>query len=193
MDQESPTKSRFHIGIGSLVETVFVSALCLNACLNEANIFSGVRLQGRIHEWFRVMAGSVFLVLSLWNGAALAVESYRGRHPSTWGVGRWIWSISAVFVGFSTLSCLLDYVIVPTGAFPFRTQPSLAFRNLFHSVALSTMTKFPWAIGAFCVTAAFTKVIHDPRPDLREFLGRIHASVLIGFTFTWLYLLLMRI
>jgi hypothetical protein len=47
-------------------------------------------------EWVRLLGGAILTGLAISGGVGLAFEAARGRRPSTWGLGRWIWSITGV-------------------------------------------------------------------------------------------------
>jgi hypothetical protein len=132
-------------------------------------------------EWVRLAGGAILTGLAISGGVGLALESARGRRPSSWGLGRWIWSIAGVYVALNLATAL-----VFAAATQFRQHRTLVrgevlLRVTRYYVASSMLTDSAvWFLTAVCATAMFAGSPRDPEPDAREWLGRVFASVCVA-------------
>ena len=133
-------------------------------------------------EWVRLIGGSTVSGMALAGGVCLLFEARRRRPPSSWGIGRWIWSISAVSVVLSVgfnLATGLIYQLQATGRPPAAWYLLNRFRG-FVGIALSE--EFVWALTALCFTSWLARSPADPRPDAREWAGRVFGSLVVATT-----------
>ncbi len=124
------------------------------------------------------------LVFSLLAGIAvvectgLLIESVRHRGPPHWGIGRRVWAV----VGISTLlgnawSGLWDILAcrVSEGSFPTVSRcMSDLVDHLFVYVE-----QLAWVPLGLCIAAWLGRWTRDPRPDGREWAGRVFGVVMI--------------
>jgi hypothetical protein len=100
----------------------------------------------------------------------LVVESLRRRGPTTWGFGRWVWSL----IGF-TLLC--EYALMTAWAW------------LSGLYAIAVISRMDWTFASagpawlplvFWITSRLARRPGDPKPDAREWSGRV-LGVLVLF------------
>jgi hypothetical protein len=177
MDRRFPT-----IGIGSLIEVVIVCAICFALVRREWIAFGGgiSARNARPSEWLRVMAGAILVGLATSGAVGQAIETIRGRPASSWGVGRWIWSISGLFVLAAFVQGLWTFLPAI-----HQTPISVLLGRSLHGVEVMMTSELPLPMLAFCATAMITRVIIDPEPDIREHLGRLFASLIIAAGIGW--------
>jgi hypothetical protein len=163
-----------------LVVAVAVSASLSRDLLSEPRT-RAILAVAPASEWVRLLGGAILTGLAISGGVGLAIESVRGRRPSSWGLGRWIWSISGIYVALSLAIGLVFAV-----ATYFRQHRKLVSNEVLHRVtrfhvSSSLLTDSAvWFLTALCATAMFAGSPRDPEPDAREWLGRVFASVCIA-------------
>ena len=154
------------IRLGYVLELVATAAVCfavVRSQMTSRNVglnFIPVGDSGYI----RLNGGAILTGLALAGGVGLAVETSRGRRPSSWGLGRWIWSIAGVYVIFSVASQLAALTInrlVRENRLP---PLGVAVRGVLERAAIyEFFGGFAWAIAAVCVTSMLAGM--PPRPD----------------------------
>jgi hypothetical protein len=132
-------------------------------------------------DWVRLVGGSFLTGLALAGAGGLAVEAFRGRRPSSWGLGRWIWSIAGFFMIFNAADLIAETAVLYFGpasrSFNWRAMVgSLPERWAIHQFYAS----FGWSIAAVCATAMLAGAPRDPEPDAREWAGRLFASLAVA-------------
>ena len=141
-------------------------------------------------QWERAEIGLVRLALfiastlfgvAIFEGVVLAVGRARGRGPRPWGIGRWTWSIAAIYVVLKVASDLANIVLAM--ARTIKTLPDCkALSNYFsYYLASAFSAQFACALAAFLITARLTGLTTNPSPDAREWSGRVFAVLVIGW------------
>ncbi len=129
----------------------------------------------------RLFGGAFLTGLALSGGVGLAVEAFRGRRPSTWGLGRWVWSIAAMFVLFSVASGLVALEVNRLVRDDSLPPLDGAVGGLLTRTAIyQFFGGFAWTIAALCATAMLAGSPRDPEPDAREWAGRLFASLAVA-------------
>ena len=119
--------------------------------------------------------------VAIFEGLVLAVERARGRGPRPWGVGRWTWSIAAIFLVLKAVFDLVSLVLLTvraTGAMPSRD--TLA-RYCAYYLSLTFGAHFACALAAFLITAGLTLPPAPASADAREWSGRVFATFIMGW------------
>lgn len=131
--------------------------------------------------WLRLLGGACVAGLAIVGGLGLAIEAGRGRAPSSWGLGRWVWSIAGLSLLLAVSAKMASIVANRLVA---RGSVRLEWAEVPDLLGLSAMFLFDggfaWAIAAVCVTAMFTGVLRDPEADAREWAGRLFASLVVA-------------
>ena len=175
-----------------MIEAVIVCAVCAALYRREWNSeAASISLRSaRPSEWFRVLTGAVFLGLASCGGVGLAIEAGTGRRPSSWGMGRWIWSITCLFAILAFTEGLLVYMPAfhrLNGRRPWFE----AIGTALHWAEVMMTSHLPLPLAAVCGTATISRVIRDPEPDPREYLGRLFASAIVAAGIGWRVLMQM--
>ncbi len=169
--------------LGYVLELVATAAVCFAVVRSQMTTSSvnSPSLAPGSSGWIRLVGGSLLTGLALAGGVGLVVETVRGRRPSTWGLGRWIWSIAGVFVIFSVASSLAA-LAVNRFVRKDRLPPlSLAVQGVLERTAIyQFFGGVGWAIAAVCATAMLAGSPCDPEPDAREWAGRLFASLIVA-------------
>lgn len=135
------------------------------------------------NAWTRMtfVIAPILFGVAIFEGLALAVERARGRGPRPWGVGRWTWSIAAIYVVLKAAFDLVSLVLLTvraTGAMP--TRDTLA-RYFIYYLLLTFGAHFACALAAFIVTAQLAGLPAAPSLDGREWSGRVFAAFVVGW------------
>ncbi|HEY2159318.1 MAG TPA: hypothetical protein VGH33_27070 [Isosphaeraceae bacterium] len=169
------------IRLGYVMELVVAAAICF-AVVRWARpraYWEYSYTPARCSDWVRWVGGSLLTGLALSGSAGLIVETIRGRRPSTWGLGRWIWSIAGLFMVFCGVQESVEVVVsLARGQTSLRVIGAgpLLLRIAIHQF----FGGFAWAIAAVCATAMIARTPRDPEPDAREWAGRLFASLAVA-------------
>lgn len=123
------------------------------------------------------IAPLLLLGVAVAGGLGLLVERLRGRSPECWGVGRWVWAVSALY---ALTNGFFDAVL-ETGKGLFPPDASLIISDCRLSCAqLGTLLAVTW------IAARFALVPRAPGADAREWTGRILAfAFVLQSVFFW--------
>lgn len=172
------------IRIGYLMELVAAAAVCtaLARDVRPPLIVTNNWVQPLIPLWWGW--GAVAGGLASAGGVGLAIEAIRGRRPSSWGIGRWIWSISGVTMALWLLDQSFDTTL---SAIKHRRWPTLLEYSqlLRHEIDTWWLGAAPWVLAGVVVTAMLARSPRDPEPDTREWLGRLFAGLVVTLKFAW--------
>jgi hypothetical protein len=122
--------------------------------------------------WVRVIGGNFLSAAAIVGGLGLAYEIIRGRSQRPWGIGRWTWSIAALFATLNVSAIVASIV-----ASQVRRRGVCPTWEVVRRVSLQASTdqflgQFAWTWLAFMLTAYFTRgITASPPNDLRERLG----------------------
>lgn len=185
------TAMRPTIRLGYVLELVATAAVC-SAVVRSQMTSRWVGLNhitaGHSGE-IRLVGGGFLTGLALAGGVGLLVETLRGRRPTSWGIGRLIWSIAGVYMVLSTAVQLVALAInrsVRPGPIP---PIGVAVQHLLERAAIyQFFGDFPWAIAAVCATALIVGGPRDPEPDAREWAGRLFASLIVALNLAYILL-----
>lgn len=186
---------RPRVRLGYVLELVATAALCFGmvraqviAARGDVVGWSGLPPGMDASYWVRRAGGPLLAGLAIAGGVGLAVEAIRGRKPSSWGLGRWIWSIAGltllVNVAADGFSFGVEWLSWKAGAHrpPVSMAPSAMGIRFFHWPMYHFFDQFGLAIAAVCTTAMITRQPHDPAPDARDWAGRLFASLAVALT-----------
>jgi hypothetical protein len=123
--------------------------------------------------------------VAVFEGLALAVERARGRGPRAWDVGRWTWSMAALYAVFKVSFDLVDKVLAIVLA--TRRGPSWNIFAYHLSFRLSTVFAeghFACALTAVLVTLRLSRTPVAAVADAREWTGRAFAVIVLVWTVT---------
>jgi hypothetical protein len=172
---------RLTIRVGYVMELVVAAAVCFAVVRSQMAPGSHFAGSTRSSGWVRLVGGSLLTGLALAGGLGLAAEAARRRRPATWGLGRWVWSISGLFVVFYGLwgiaVALVNRWTYGGGSASF---VDLALNVLVWGAIGQFFGGFAWAIAGFCTTAMIVGSLRDPDPDAREWAGRLFASLAVA-------------
>jgi hypothetical protein len=171
------------IRLGYVLELIAAAALCFGFVrwsLSSGGFLSFLSdAQVRSSDWVRLVGGPLLSGLALSGGVGLIVETARGRSPSTWGLGRWIWSISGLYLVLNTAQIAVSAAVARLA----HGMEWLGFArsSLFERIVIHEFFGgFAWAIAAVCTTAMIARSPRDPEPDAREWAGRVFASLAVA-------------
>ena len=175
------------VPIAYLMELVVAAAICTVMVRDLTTTPSLSALTGGFSTIFSRMqwiGGAILAGLALTGGLGLAVESLRGRRPSSWGVGRWIWAIASLSLVILALvkAAGLTMVLARKGVtgrwIPYYWQVKQHVYQYFIEGPL-----FP--VAAFGLIALLARTPRDPSPDAREWTGRLYLgfAVLVNLVF----------
>jgi hypothetical protein len=115
---------------------------------------------------------------------ALVVESLRKRGPATWGFGRWVWSLMglAILVQEATWK---GYILLESAA----QERKLGVDPVHDLFALwdlrQSLPGLAWLPLVFWISSRLARRPGDPKPDGREWAGRVFGVVVpllwVGF------------
>ncbi len=171
------------IKLGFVMELIVAAAVCFALVRSHVSRSGWATSAGTPtpENWLRLVGGSFLTGLALAGAGGLATESIRGRRPSSWGLGRWIWSIAGFFMIFVAAELIAETAVLYFGpaSRSFNWAAMLAYlpeRWAVHQF----FSGFAWAIAAVCTTAMLVGVPRDPDPDAREWAGRFFASLSVA-------------
>jgi hypothetical protein len=170
------------IGLGYAMELILAAGICFGFVRHQFTWWVSPNTPG-VHgsDWVHLYGGALMTGLALTGGVGLAAEAIRGRRATSWGLGRWIWSIAGlssafyVAVQFAVLAISRRDTLPGTSPFLVAVRPILE-RSVVHHF----FGGFAWAIAAVCTTAMLARAPRDPEPDAREWAGRLFASLVVA-------------
>lgn len=174
------TSRRPTIRLGYVLELVATAALCFGLMR-----FHSPRMvpTGRMPAsgWVRFSGGALLTAMTFTNGIGLVLETIRGRRPVSWGLGRWIWSIAVLFLAFSLAGQSFVAVTQYLRVFPRSRGFVYVFGHVFEWLVVHPFFGgSAWAIAAVCATSMLAGSPRDPKPDAREWAGRVFASLAVA-------------
>jgi hypothetical protein len=116
--------------------------------------------------------------ISLVMGLVLWVEASRPHAHRVWGIGRWIWSLSATSI---VLPVAWMAVMAPSITY-LRQHTMITPADLesnFVMLVVWSMNVFPGLLIAFLFTACIAGWPRDPAPDHREWTGLAFGGLLV--------------
>ena len=184
------------IRLGYVLELVATAAFCLGlvraqilSAANDPVLRSAVGFRMGASFWLRHAGGPLLAGLALAGGIGLAVEAIRGRRPSSWGLGRWIWSIAGLMLlvcaaaeGLSLGAEWLSRMARPRRPPGSGVAASWIATRLLHWPMYRFFDQFGLAIAAVCATSMTARQPRDPEPDARDWAGRLFASLAVALT-----------
>jgi hypothetical protein len=130
-------------------------------------------------------AYTLFSGVILVEAVALWIESARGRGPRPWGFGRMTWSTLGV-VCLGSWSRLIVSALI--GQRLPRWGGSKPFLTLARDFSTHPAEYLAWVPLAVFLTARLAALPRDPRPDGREWAGRIFGFIIfIDYLFFQVY------
>jgi hypothetical protein len=140
--------------------------------------------------WYYSMSGFPMMTYSFITGFVIVeaiglwIEKARGRGLSPWGLGRLTWSTLGVV-------CLFQWPWDTTWYVLRRYGDVTAFHEAFWKLVRVTAGgshNLAWIPLALIITTRLAGLPRDPKPDGREWAGRVYGIViLLGFIFNDLY------
>jgi hypothetical protein len=132
-------------------------------------------------------ADAILAGVALIGGLGVLAERARGASRAPWGVGRWAWSLAAVYLILTTLDRVAGMASARMGPGYFSDPLGRAiladFRGKYGEFLLPA---FGWFLFAGGLVGLFARREGVPASDDRERSGRAFAAVvvalLIGFT-----------
>ncbi|MDX2035777.1 MAG: hypothetical protein SFX72_03940 [Isosphaeraceae bacterium] len=169
--------------IADLMEWVAVLALGVVAARLQI-VADHPRLRlGLPSDLIRIVGGSALSGIAFGAGVGLLVESIRGRtEPRAWGYGRWVLAISAIRV---VLVPAIELGLFSLGAIGEGSTAALGRLlpdRAVGLVAIALGRDHAWSLIAFATAAWLSGRLQDPRPDSREWVGRVFASLVVATT-----------
>jgi hypothetical protein len=116
--------------------------------------------------------------ITMVEGVILLVERLRRKGPAVWGLGRWTWSVAALYIplylGFQTL-----VAIVQGGRRGARLPASRDLANIAMRSADLFRSRFVWALVAGWIAIKLSRWPIGSEADAREWSGRLFATLLV--------------
>ena len=110
----------------------------------------------------------------------MVLQTLRGRGAgSNWGVGRWIWSVSALFVVFNLSSTLLVLVTTEYRRIGICPPREIQLRVMHAVCTQQFLNEFAWAIPAIALTRRWSGIERVGMVDLYEYSGRLFGALVV--------------
>lgn len=130
--------------------------------------------------WFELVLRGIIPGVVLAELAAQTVECCGNLSPSIWGFGRRAWGITGIYVLVYGISEVLP------SWFRSKFTSSQSSNDWFVIDVVAEWQRdeqsgtLPWIILTLFIASFMAKLPKDPKPDFREWTGRIFAVLLVG-------------
>ena len=123
--------------------------------------------------------------IAIVEGLVLAAESARRRGPERWGLGRWAWATSAIFLLVSGTLALFAGAAFRFVRLGKRIEPGPLVDTLAYSWRSAIGSTFALAFLAGALAFHLAGGPRDPSPDGREWSGRAFVGLIAAWTVAW--------
>ncbi len=133
----------------------------------------------------KIVAGNELTAIALVGGVLLLTQRFLGTRPiSTWGIGRWIWSVSALFALLNLSSTMLVLLLTEyrrSGVCPAR---EIQIRMMHATCTHQFLDQFVWAVPALAFTRKIAGIVGNDELDVWEFSGRLFGVLIVVASLT---------
>jgi len=129
---------------------------------------------------FQDGADSILAGVALVEGLAVLIERVRGKSPSPWGPGRWVWCLAATYLALGMLDLVRDNVAAGLtrtySSDPLWSDVLECVRGKYGQFLIPS---FGWFLLALFLTSMAARRENSAAPDGREWYGRAYAALVV--------------
>jgi hypothetical protein len=136
--------------------------------------------------WLRMAGGGFLPAAALVGCLGVWAEYARGRSPRPWGLGRWIWAMVGLYLlARAGAACACNFIRGSRDGWTawetLERLPGTATAGL----AYWFLPSAPYLLIALAATHAVVVPGPRPRPDAREWAGRVFGASVVSVGFVW--------
>jgi len=131
-------------------------------------------------QQFQDGADSILAGVALVEGLGILIERVRGKSPSRWGPGRWVWCLAATYLALQMLDLVRDNAAARLSR-TFSSDPlwSDVLRCVRGKYGEFLIPSFGWFLTALGLTALVARREESTAADGREWSGRAYAALVV--------------